>query len=236
MVSVEAPESVLLEVAGSLKLFGSLEAIKAKLREELARRYRDFRLCAAPTATAALWLARAASADVLQWRATGRQLGGAAVGGDALAARRAGVIAGSRVTDHRRLRAVAERRFRSSSGALLFARARSSVRPRVDLRAEFKRPGAWSSTRRARARKASTAPSSSRRSSSCSTSSLRSFGRRQAQIGSLEHRIRASASAADGRKLRFARADSRSRSLAASHRGSIGAQRFAGSGRRIADE
>src|SRR5688572_2199498 len=67
-VSVEAPESLLLEVAGSLKLFGSLDAIKAKLREELARRYRHFRFCVAPTATAALWLARAASADVLHWR------------------------------------------------------------------------------------------------------------------------------------------------------------------------
>ena len=30
VVSIEAPDSVLLEVAGSLKLFGSLEAIKAK--------------------------------------------------------------------------------------------------------------------------------------------------------------------------------------------------------------
>jgi protein ImuB len=68
MVSVEAPESLLLEVAGSLKLFGSLEAIKAKLRAELARRHRDFRFCVAPTATSALWLARAASADVLHWR------------------------------------------------------------------------------------------------------------------------------------------------------------------------
>jgi protein ImuB len=68
MVSLEAPESLLLEVAGSLKLFGSLEAIKAKLGEELARRYRDFRFCVAPTATAALWLARAASSDVLQWQ------------------------------------------------------------------------------------------------------------------------------------------------------------------------
>lgn len=67
-VSIEAPESLLLEVAGSLKLFGSLDAIEAKLRAELARRYRDFRFCAAPTATAALWLARAASGDVLQWR------------------------------------------------------------------------------------------------------------------------------------------------------------------------
>ncbi len=68
MVSVETPESLLLEVAGSLKLFGSLDAIKATLRGELARRYRHFRFCAAPTATAALWLARAASADVLQWQ------------------------------------------------------------------------------------------------------------------------------------------------------------------------
>jgi len=68
MVSVEAPDSVLLEVAGSLKLFGSLDSIKAKLQAELARRHRDFRFCVAPTATAALWLARAANADVLQWR------------------------------------------------------------------------------------------------------------------------------------------------------------------------
>src|SRR5688572_6889810 len=67
-VSIEAPESLLLEVAGSLKLFGSLDAIEAKLHSELAGRYRDFRFCAAPTATGALWLARAASADVLQWR------------------------------------------------------------------------------------------------------------------------------------------------------------------------
>jgi len=68
MVSLEPPESLLLEVAGSLKLFGSLDAIKTRLRVELARRHRDFRFCAAPTATAALWLARAASADVLQWK------------------------------------------------------------------------------------------------------------------------------------------------------------------------
>jgi protein ImuB len=66
-VSIEAPDSVLLEVVGSLKLFGSLNAIKDKLHVELAGRHLDFRCCVAPTATAALWLARAASADVLQW-------------------------------------------------------------------------------------------------------------------------------------------------------------------------
>ena len=75
VVSVEAPENLLLEVAGSLKLFGSLEAIKSRLRDELGRRYRDFRFCIAPTATAALWLARAASADVLQWRQLAGNLG-----------------------------------------------------------------------------------------------------------------------------------------------------------------
>jgi protein ImuB len=67
-VSIEPPESLLLEVAGSLKLFGSLDAIEGKLHSELARRYRDFRFCAAPTATGALWLARAGRANVLQWR------------------------------------------------------------------------------------------------------------------------------------------------------------------------
>jgi protein ImuB len=76
MVSVEMPESLLLEVAGSLKLFGSLDAIKTRLRAELARRYRDFRFCAAPTATAALWLARAGSADVLHWQQLSGSLAG----------------------------------------------------------------------------------------------------------------------------------------------------------------
>ena len=129
MVSVEAPESLLLEVAGSLKLFGSLDAIKATLRGELARRYRHFRFCAAPTATAALWLARAASADVLQWRQLGRQLGGATARGDALAARGAGATTGPRAAHRRRLCAITEGRFRAPSRAFLFARARSSIRP-----------------------------------------------------------------------------------------------------------
>src|SRR6185295_18967076 len=65
LVSIESPEGLLLEVAGSLRLFRSLEAIKARLRAELTRRAFTFRLCVAPTSTAALWLARAAGADVL---------------------------------------------------------------------------------------------------------------------------------------------------------------------------
>ncbi len=65
LVSIESPEGLLLEVSGSLRLFRSLEAIKARLGDELTRRSFTFRLCVAPTATAALWLARAAGADVL---------------------------------------------------------------------------------------------------------------------------------------------------------------------------
>ena len=63
-VSLSPPDTVLLEVAGSVRLFGSLAAIKHKLDEELARRRWARRLCAAPTATSALWLARGAVEDV----------------------------------------------------------------------------------------------------------------------------------------------------------------------------
>src|SRR5512138_183392 len=63
LVSIESPEGLLLEVSGSVRLFRSLEAIKARLGDELTRRGFTFRLCMAPTATAALWLARAASTD-----------------------------------------------------------------------------------------------------------------------------------------------------------------------------
>src|SRR5512143_191302 len=65
LVSIESPEGLLLEVSGSLRLFRSLEAIKARLGDELTRRRLTFRLCVAPTPTAALWLVRAAAADVL---------------------------------------------------------------------------------------------------------------------------------------------------------------------------
>jgi protein ImuB len=66
VIATVPPEGLLLEVGGSLKLFGSIEALKAELHAELARRGLEFRLCAAPTATAALWLARAAHGDVLE--------------------------------------------------------------------------------------------------------------------------------------------------------------------------
>ena len=65
VVSIESPETVLLEVSGSVRLFRSLDAIKARLAEELANRCLTFQLSLAPTATAALWLARAAAGDVV---------------------------------------------------------------------------------------------------------------------------------------------------------------------------
>jgi len=75
LVSIEPSEGLLLEVAGSLKLFGSLEAIKARVRDELAKRALDLRLGVAPTATAALWLARGAGADALQAHELAGRLG-----------------------------------------------------------------------------------------------------------------------------------------------------------------
>jgi protein ImuB len=75
-ICIEPPEGLLLEVSGSLRLFGSLDAIKSRLGEELTRRRLEFRLSIAPTPTAALWLARATSNDVLLPQALASQLGG----------------------------------------------------------------------------------------------------------------------------------------------------------------
>ncbi len=66
-VSLEPPDAVLLEVAGSLKLFRDLAVIKRKLGADLGTRGWAFELYAAPTALAALWLARH-SADRQGWR------------------------------------------------------------------------------------------------------------------------------------------------------------------------
>ena len=64
MVSIASPDGVLLEVSRSLKLLKGLAAIKSKLGAELRKRGLTFRLCAAPTAFASLWLARGAAEDV----------------------------------------------------------------------------------------------------------------------------------------------------------------------------
>jgi protein ImuB len=74
-VSIEPPETLLLEVSGSIKLFRSLAAIKRRLEEKIAERQWSRRLCAALTPLSALWLARSASEDVLSPAALSARLG-----------------------------------------------------------------------------------------------------------------------------------------------------------------
>lgn len=57
-VSLEPPQGVLLEVAGSLRLFGGPARLMARLRSGLAELGFEALLAAGPTARAALWLAR----------------------------------------------------------------------------------------------------------------------------------------------------------------------------------
>ncbi|MDH4324425.1 MAG: DNA polymerase Y family protein [Betaproteobacteria bacterium] len=57
-VSLEPPQSVLLEVEGSLRLFGGAARLMARLRNGLADLGFKALLAAGPTARAALWLAR----------------------------------------------------------------------------------------------------------------------------------------------------------------------------------
>jgi protein ImuB len=145
-VSIEAPESLLLEVAGSLKLFGSLDAIEGKLRAELTRRYRDFRFCAAPTATGALWLARAARADVLLWRELAGSLSALPLAVTRWPPEARALLDGlglRTVGDCARLPrdGFARRVGRSYLHELDRAFGRS-----IDLRVEFETPQAWSST------------------------------------------------------------------------------------------
>jgi len=63
-VSLSSSQELLMEIYGSLKLFGGLEPIKAALLAELERRRMTAFLCVAPTALAALWLVRNESKDV----------------------------------------------------------------------------------------------------------------------------------------------------------------------------
>ena len=74
-VSIEPPETLLLEVSGSIKLFHSLAAIKRRLEEKIAERQWSRCLCAAPTPLSALWLARSGSEDVLSLGALSARLG-----------------------------------------------------------------------------------------------------------------------------------------------------------------
>ena len=62
-VGIEPPETLLLEVSGSIRLFHSLAAIKHKVDGEVEKRHESWRLCTAPTPLAALWLVRGGSND-----------------------------------------------------------------------------------------------------------------------------------------------------------------------------
>jgi protein ImuB len=57
-VSLEPPQELLLEVEGSLRLFGGFESLQRRLAAGLSQLAYPFSLAVAPTARAALWLAR----------------------------------------------------------------------------------------------------------------------------------------------------------------------------------
>lgn len=58
-VSIEPPDLLLLEIAGSLRLFGGIEALRDRVREELLLQHCASSVAVAPTPLAAAWLARA---------------------------------------------------------------------------------------------------------------------------------------------------------------------------------
>jgi protein ImuB len=59
LVSIEMPNALLLEIKGSVKLFGSLESLHTDIDAAWSRLALRVHSAAAPTALAALWLARA---------------------------------------------------------------------------------------------------------------------------------------------------------------------------------
>jgi len=65
MVSLAPPAALLLEVRGSLRLFGGLAPLRERLRCALARTGHAGRDAVAPTPLAALWLARAGELDAV---------------------------------------------------------------------------------------------------------------------------------------------------------------------------
>ncbi len=65
IVSLVPPAALLLEVRGSLRLFGGLEALRARLRTALHATRHAAREAVAPTPLAALWLARAGQAEAV---------------------------------------------------------------------------------------------------------------------------------------------------------------------------
>ena len=69
MVSVAPPAALLLEIRGSLRLFGGLESLRQRLRTALRATAHVAREAVAPTPLAALWLARANESEAVVDRA-----------------------------------------------------------------------------------------------------------------------------------------------------------------------
>jgi protein ImuB len=73
-ISLEPPDGLLLEVRGSLRLFGGIERIKSALALQIERRRLSFRMSVAPSAKGALWLSRLAGHDTFSFDALIRLL------------------------------------------------------------------------------------------------------------------------------------------------------------------
>ena len=74
-VSIEPPDSLLMEIGGSLRLFGGREALTRRLAADLRRMGHEARIASAPTPTAALWLARGGAAGAAETEALAGALG-----------------------------------------------------------------------------------------------------------------------------------------------------------------
>jgi protein ImuB len=66
LVSIEMPNALLLEIRGSVKLFGSLEALHADIDATWRRLALEARSATAPSTLAALWLARAGKRELIE--------------------------------------------------------------------------------------------------------------------------------------------------------------------------
>jgi protein ImuB len=66
LVSIEMPNALLLEIRGSVKLFGSLEILHARIDETWRRLELSARSATAPSTLAALWLARAGRRELIE--------------------------------------------------------------------------------------------------------------------------------------------------------------------------
>src|SRR2546428_9279448 len=77
-VSLEPPQGLLLEVEGSLRLFGGLERLLERLREGLDTMELTTQFAVAPAARAALWRSRGGGAGLggLAFGVTGFDSGG----------------------------------------------------------------------------------------------------------------------------------------------------------------